>query len=274
MKALGKAAGWSAIVGLLLGSTFALGEWSGSRDQNKLIMELGNAREDITVVRNENASLEEAILESEANRQDLLDTIASLKQRPIEIEYIVVTKTTVEPIDRVVEVKTLPESHKFTWDNGLVVAEFKNLGETYKFITHPMTFSATTVISDKKTAVLFEGTSGFNDHKATLHTEVTTTKTPEHKKLEPHVGVGITGGYPSPDLRANIFGSAYHPTPSLDVGVVRLSANKTTASIGLDPVSYNLGAKLPVVTDLWLSAGADYTTDNNAQFTLSLGSKF
>lgn len=259
------------LVGLVVLSTFFVGMSFGGSSDQALLEELGQAREDIAVTKNKNVSLTQALRVSAEEQAVLLDSIATLKARPKDIEYIVRTNVVTVEKEKLVVLNDLPASYFHTWDNGLVVASFES-GEDYTFKTYPIGIESTIVITDDKTSVLVEATSTYDNKKVTLDSEVVTKALPKHKKFEPHFGVGLTGA--TWDIRANAFVSFYHPTPNLDVGSVRVSGNSDTLAIGLDPIAYNIGSRVPVITDLWISPGVDYTTNQEVQFSLNLGSKF
>jgi hypothetical protein len=261
-----------------------LGFFSGSflttlkmgSNQNELIEQLGQANESVVVEKNKNTTLLDAIENAGTEKQTLLDTIASMKSKPSEVKYIVHTVTKLVPEERVVTVKDLPASHTYSWDNGLVVAEFDTSDNQYTFTTHDLTLRGTMVVGNKDTGLLLEGsTSAHPDDWKALPVDLKVEQIPEpHKVLELNVGLGLAAMYPDPALHPSVFLSIIHPTKTFDVATIRIGSDGRTASAGLDVVSYNIGEPLPILTDVWVGAGPGINTNGAAQGAITLSSKF
>lgn len=249
--------------------------WHSTAKQDELIEQLGRANNAVATEKNKNTSLLEAIDSAGVEKQTLLDTIASMKSKPSEVKYIIRTETKLVPEERVVTVKDLPPSHKYRWENGLVVAEFETSDGQYLLTTHDLTLRGTMVVGSKDTGLMLEGaTSADPDRWETLPVDLKVEQIDSHKILELNVGLGLAASYPDPALHPSVFLSTVHPTKTLDVATIRLGSDGRTASLGVDVVSYNVGGPLPILTDIWVGAGPGINTNGVTQGTLTLSSKF
>jgi len=244
----------------------------------------------IKVVHTRNSTLIEELEVAGANRAVLLDEIASLKSKPTEIRYITKVETIIvgEPTFVTTE---LPESHTFRTDIGLAVAEFSVEGENdqpeYVFDTADLKIEADFVIAEHDSALSLRITSDLEpgtQYEVPVD-ELNVKHIKEQKLFDPHVLLGgsISAGTGTIGLAPHVGLSLLHARRGLDLVQIRLGStgertNSTTGSesrfsIGLDPVLYNIGDSLPVLTNCWLGGGATIDTSGQLSGTLSFGAK-
>ena len=108
-----------------------------------------------------------------------------------------------------------------------------------------------------------------------IHISDVSEPTPKEKiYIEPHFSIGV---YVDSKLNIEpaISISALH-YKDFDFGKFDLSLSEKV-KLGIAPVSYNLGSKVPVITDTWISLGVSWNVlDGNPYpgVDLSIGSKF
>jgi hypothetical protein len=267
-------------VSILLVACFILlvgyGLASGVSDAryNNLLGTYQSHLEEAKVVRNKNKTLSGALNALETDNDDLKSLIAELEARPKEIQYITKTETVLVPSDPIVITPDLPQEHLYTLEDNIVIARFSQDNPGYRFETYALKFRNTMVVSKNRTAASLQiQTSHDPDNWHELPIDVEVNRVSDQKLFEPHVGLGVTTGLPSPDVSGSAYVSLLHPGDNLDVLSLRLSGNQNTASLGVDPVGYNLGAHLPVFTDLWVYGGVGLNTDLQGQVNLTIGSK-
>ena len=162
---------------------------------------------------------------------------------------------------------------------GFPVARFsRTVDDTYSFETYELSFTNTLVIGPRSTAALLQLVSSGDPnviHEIPLDIQVTHIR--DRKFFEPHIGLGITTGLEVPVISGAVTGSVYttllHPADEWDILGLRLSANSEQLRAGVDVAGYNLGSRLPIFTDLWISAGASLGTNNSWSTDITLGSK-
>lgn len=207
--------------------------WHSTAKQDNLIEQLGQANDAVVTEKNKQTSLLKVIEEAGTEKQQLLDTIASMKSKPSEVEYVIRTETKLVPEERVVIVKDLPPSHKYRWENGLVVAEFETSDGQYFLTTHDLTLRGTMVVGSKDTGLMLEGATSANpDHWEVLPVDLKVEQVESHKILGLNLGLGLAASYPDPALHPSVFLSTIHPTKTLDVATIRLGSDGRTASRG------------------------------------------
>ena len=258
---------------------FLLSDCKSKKEYSLLLGESNSTIEELSVERNRSRSLAQALSGKDEEAAELREVIRSYEERPAEIRYIVRTETIIEGTEQ--KTVELPGDHLFRFENGLPVSEFRQLEEGFLFKTFDIAFDATVVISEDETAVLLAGTSSYDDERYRLPVSTTeVTRIREAKLIEPHIMVGLTGSLNigpevTGDLLVSLTFPFIHPTEDLDILSPRISANSTALQFGVDVVSYNLGAKLPIVTDLWIGAGVGGDVVNgNFGIGVTLGSKF
>lgn len=239
---------------------------------NELLDSVQITHELIEVERNKVKSIEEILVQAQDKNKDLLETIASLEARPPEIRYIVETETVLVPEDPIFVTPDLPEQYLFQLADGLTVAEFAQLPEDeFKFETYELTFHGDIAISEERTATLFQVESSYEPgvlHELPVNLDVTRAEEDALKFFEPHIMLGATVGItteaiPLPDVSASLGTTLIHPSTTVDLLGLRVSANDSTLKIGIDPVGVNVGKSLPLLNDLWILPG--FSVDHTLQ---------
>lgn len=241
---------------------------------NNLLGTYESHLEEAAVVQNTNKNLGNAIAALDTDNDDLKSLIAELKARPKEIQYVTKTETVIVASEPIVITPDLPAEHLFLLQDDIVVAKFSQENPGYKFETYSLSFRNTMVIAKNKTAASLQIQTSHDPetwHEVTVDVKV--NRTSEQKLFEPHLGLGITGGLPSPDVAGSAYVSLFHPGDPTDLLSLRLSANQNTAALGLDPIGYNLGSNLPILTDLWIYGGVSLNTQLQGQLSITIGSK-
>lgn len=226
------------------------------------------------VVKNRNQTLEGALNSLETENDDLKSLIAELEARPPEIRFITKTETVIVAEDPVLVTPDLPEEHLFTLDPELVVARFSQEEDQYRFETYDMSFRNTMVIADRGTSASLQVRTSYDDQWQEVPVDVEVSRIRDQALWEPHLGVGLTAGLRNLDITGTVFVSVLHPLEGVDLLSGRVSANNHVVALGIDPVGYNLGTRLPVLTDLWVWAGPSINTRGELAVDLTVGSKF
>jgi len=225
--------------------------------------------------KNKTSSLNKLLSESSKETEELKQLIQVLEDRPAEVRYIVRTETIIEGGTETTA--TLPASYLYRFDSGLAVAHFLSEATSYTFEIFDLKFKSQVLISEDTTGVLLSATSSFEpsiEVPIPLN-DITVTKVREHNLFEPHVLISGTLSLPTLDASVSLSTSLIHPTAYLDILSLRGSVSRDNIRIGIDPVSYNIGHKLPIITDLWITGGASIGTGSTVYSgDLSMGSKF
>ena len=166
----------------------------------------------------------------------------------------------------------LPDQHLFQLGDGITVSEFAREDEGFRFETYELAFKADIAVGEQTTAALIQLETSYEPgvwHE--VATELDVVRVDERKLFEPHIGLGITGSVPIPDVTGSVWVSFIHPTNSWDIGVARISMNNNSLRVGIDPVAYNIGDRLPVLTDTWIAPGASIKACSAYGFQLITG---
>ena len=182
-------------------------------------------------------ALSEALEASEAQREQLLKTIAELNARPTDIQYIVQTNTVLVPSEPVFITRDPPAIYRHVLQEELVVGEFRFTEGQYEFETFEFVLRGSLAISDEESALYVEGsTSADPDHWETIPVDITVQEVGiTHKVLEPRLGLAATALVPDFTFHPSLVFSYIHPTPNLDALQLRVGSDFNTASIGLAP---------------------------------------
>lgn len=260
---------------------FFISDCNAKKQYDLLLGENNSQIEELSVARNKVVSLNRLLSGKDEEAQALRDIISSYENRPAEIRYVLKTETVF--VGNTEETRELPEDYLFTFaNNGLPVSQFSVLEDGYSFTTFDISFDTTVVISEDKTAVLLEATSSHDNEPRRIElSSVEVEKVREHKIIEPHIQVGLTASLNtspiSGDMSASLSVPWLHPTPQLDLLSPRISASSNSFRLGGDFVSYNVGHKLPVLTDMWVGVGMSAILAPINQYPsidLTIGSKF
>lgn len=271
------------ILALCFVGGFFLSDCKGGSKYDELLLNSTNLEENLTTSRNRVASLEKIIGGKDEEAERLRGIINTLEERPEKIRYIVRTETVVEGRTEIVEV--LPEEYIHRFDVGLPVASVTHIDDTYQLQTADVTFTTRVVIGENQTGVQLEAVSSLEPevvYDIPVQSQVS-TRVREQKIFMPHIGAGITGslGFQEAeipvtgDLTASFYTTLFHPNENLDILGLRFSANTTGIKLGVDPVGYNIGSRIPFLTDLWIIAGVSVVPGNKyPSIDLTIGSKF
>lgn len=261
-----------AFICSLLG--YAAADMQGKAAFNELYDTFESHLEEAETVKNKNQSLAHAIAGMDTENEDLKSLIAELEVRPTQIRYITRTETVIEASDPVFITPDLPDEFLFTLDPGLVVGRFAHQDQEYLFETYDLSFLNSMIVAENKTSASLQVATSYDQVWHEIPIEVTVTNIREQKLFEPHIGIGLTVGVPTGAVTGSLYTTLLHPSENLDLLGIRVGINNDLAVLGVDPLGYNIGANLPVLTDLWLTAGPSLNTNGNLAIDLTAGSKF
>jgi hypothetical protein len=260
---------------LLFCSGFLIRDCSARAQLAPLVKDIDHSYQEIEIQKNEIKSLNETVEWLNSNNDELAALVSELRDRPSEIRYIVKTETVIQPSEPIVITPDLPDEHLFTLDGSIPVARFGTSTEGYAFETYALSFRTSLALGERTTTALLQVQSSAQpDTWFEIPTSLDVTKVSDRRFFEPHIGIGITGVLPIPDLTASLYVSLLHPNQDLDLLQPRLSFNGKQLRIGIDPLSYNIGSRLPVLTDTWIAPGVSYGTNGFWSGDLTIGTKF
>jgi hypothetical protein len=203
----------------------------------------------------------------------LSELIASLKNSPKEIEYITTVQTQLVPAEPVVVYAELPEFYTHSLYPDVSVAAFKQLGSDYVFETYTLDFRNTLVLTENNSSASLQIKSSLEDIWVDVPVSLDVTRIQDTQILAPEVGLGAMFSTrtfrPAPVLVFPIL----HPTDSIDIATPYIAIDIQSPAIGIQPISYNLGDPLPILSNLWISPTVDIGFDTTASFGISLHSK-
>lgn len=228
-----------------------------------MIEELASMYTNLQTIKNENESLHKTIL-------DLSDTntkvLALLKdQKPSQIKYITQSVTTLSPKEDKITID-LPEKYTYLLEDKIPVAEFSYKENKATFETYQLKFKQTMAIGEKKTNTLLQVSSSADDIWYDVPSEVRIVHTEEDTKypfVQPNLTLGI-GTTVSSDINTLI------PNATIGLNTIHLAESinilSPTIGVGYQPnislqlIEYNIGKPLPLIKDLWISAGPQINT--------------
>lgn len=229
----------------------------------------------IETVNNTKTTLSKELAKAQSDNQDLLQVIAQYKNKPQDIKYIVETKTVIVPSEPIYITPDLPSEYNFNLHDNLTVARFEYANKKFKFETFELTFKADVVIAKNKTSSLLKISSAYEPniwHEYPIDLSVKEITEPV-KLFTPHISLGLTVSLPKPELLVSLSMSTLH-FHDFDFLSLRISGNSNTVQLGLDPISYNIGKPLPVLTDLWISPGISIDQNLETSGTVTFSTKF
>ena len=265
---------------LIFGSGWLVRNISADSEIASLLKSHEIELQEIEVVRTRNTTLVKELEDAGSDREVLLDEIASLKSRPPEVRYITQVETVVVGEPTLIATE-LPESHVFRTQIGLPVAEFSVEGDEsqpkYLFDTADLRIKADLVIAERDSALSIRMESDLEpgtEYEVPVD-ELNVANLQNRKFFEPNILIGahVSGGPGGIGAGPQVGVSLLHPRDNLDLVQVRIGTTGGRANIGLDPVLYNLGEPLPILTNMWIGAGASVDTTGRFAGTLSVGAK-
>lgn len=280
------------VIGLFAAGYYT-SRWQTSDDYELLSQEKEALLENLKLAKNKTTNITSLLENKDRETQELKEIIRGLKEAPAKIKYIVKTKTVIKggETNEVVTVTNdcpnPPPGYQFKFENGLPVAEFRVKKEanrqTYQYETADITFKTAIVIAEDKTGVLLKASSSLEPGKefTLIAEDVTVSKIKQFSIFEPHVMLGITTSMELVPVTLDVTGTLSLPLLHLldkrfDMLAPKISFNGSSARLGLDIASYNIGHDIPIITDLWLTIGSsvDFTSGQSyPSIDLSVGSK-
>ena len=257
---------------------FFLSNYISAKKYDALLQQANASVEELSIERNRTRGLNQVLSEKDAETQRLREIIVDYENRPEQIRYIVRTETVLVGTEEVTP--ELPEEYVFRFETGLPVSRFAPTEEGFQFNTFDVTFNSTTVISEDETALSIVAVSSHEpeiEYPIAVNNEV--IKIRETKFFEPHISVGIMASLDlkpiGGDLTAAISVPLLHPNEDLDFLAPKIAFNTNSFRAGVDVVGYNVGSHIPILTDLWISAGISGQIGNEApSIDITIGSKF
>jgi hypothetical protein len=259
------------VSGALLG--WAWREDEANKEQLALLQSLEYNTEELSIARVKTTTLSKVIKEAQTENLILHEIIAALENQAPKIKYIVKTETQLVAAEPEIIYTTIPTKHQHVLDNGLVVADFLSNGKTYAFTTYDLQFRTTLVLADNKSVAKLEASSSFDETWYPTETTLEVSRVDDQQFFEPHIMVGLTTSVPPFNLQASLVSTLLHRNQWDFVGI-RLSGSQESFAIGLDPIYYNLGHDLPVLTDAWIGLGVSTDLYGQPSGSLTIGTKF
>lgn len=264
------------VIVLLL--AFIAGAQVTAHNKNKVINELlvqgADLHTEIVAARNKSKDLTTIINKLETEQTSLKQLIRELKDRPAEVQYVTKVETVLVPEKEIVYVEKLPDNyvHKI---QDIPVASFTQLADGYEFRTFELHFQGLIVTGNSSsTALLQVESSGDTGIVHEIPIELVVYKNKVRKVIEPHIGVGLTVSVPTMTASGSFIISWWHPFENLDAVSARISLNTKEIKLGLDLVSYNIGAHIPLLTDTWIGIGPDINQNLEPAGSITVWSKF
>lgn len=225
---------------------------------------------EINVSKIENQNLHKALFTKEKENKELLELIKSLNTKPENIKYIVKTETKLIPSEPIFITSDIPKEYLFKMQNGLVTGRFAYTDE-FIFESYELDLKTDLIIANNKTSALTKIKSSYDNQWLGTPMQLSVTNvTPKQNILEPQIAVGVTLDN---KLKPNIslISSNIH-YKDFDFVNLRFSYGNG-ASVGLDPISYNIGKPLPILTNAWLAPGVNLNTNDQVNYSLTLSAK-
>jgi cell division protein FtsB len=228
---------------------------------------------ELATTRNEKRNLSDTVDRLSDENTNLNAMIADLQARPQDVKYIIRTETVLEPSEPVVVYTELPENYVHYLNKDIPVAEFNSFEGNYEFKTYGLSFRNTLVVGEKDTVALLQVASSADEiwHEVPISIDVVNTEE-KFPNFDPEIaiGLGISSSTLSPAGVVAL--PLVHLTPGVDIAVPAIHIAETPAA-ALYLGSANIGAPLPLVDDLWLSAGPTLDTNLQVGVGLAIGSK-
>lgn len=259
---------------LIFSAGYLLAHKKTSATYETLLLDQTILQEGLQVADNKVRSLNKLLSEQNEETRQLKQTIQALEERPEKIRYVIRTETVIEGSTETTT--SLPPSYIHRFSNNLAVAQFIAKDNEYTFETFNVNFSTQVVLSEDSTGVILTATSVYEpENPVTIPIEdIEVIRVRKDKLFEPHILIGGTLSIPDIDTSLSLSTSLIHPNEYLDILTLRGSISNDSIRLGVDPISYNLGYKIPVITDLWVTAGASIGTGMFPyNFDLTVGSK-
>lgn len=248
------------IAGLILIAFFAFGFASTYLSNLQLKKNLNDAYstntellEKNTLAKTEYKDLAAIYDDSRIEIDNLNSQLEALKKRPSEIKYVVRTETKILK-ENVYVTPELPKEYLFQNDEGLVFGRFAS-AEEYTFESFDIDLTAQLVMTERSNSLSLKGTSSYDNKEIELPVELTVIKQEqkEDQLLQPNLHLGLTASFP-PGAYGTLGVSLLQYKDFRFLGLnANLSSNDVIGSF--DPVMYNIGQPLPLVDDLYISAG-------------------
>jgi len=269
-----------AMVLLLLsfGSGLWVADYRVEKQVEDLLRGIEVTHKEFESTRNKNTTLVAALKKAGDESTVLKEQIVSLQDKPSEIKYIMHSETILEGAPAVTSAE--PTDYVFRFSNGLPVAAFEAADAGFQYNVASLTLNASLVISQNQSVMSLIAISDMEPDKQyelpieELHVQ----HIQERKLFNPNlILLGSRNFGSSPITHVGLSAVLLHPRADLSLVGLRLSAPSGSDGLdpilGFDPIYYNIGDRLPVITNLWVGAGVSTTLDGAVSPTLSIGGK-
>lgn len=218
----------------------------------------------LQVVRNEKQDLEKLVDELMQDNVDLQQMISATGGRT-ETRYIQTIKTILVPEEPKAVFEILPPEylHKY---GPLVIASFQQVQGKYEFRTYELGVAITVVVGEDHSTAVTMIASSYDSTILEVPTDLQIIDVQKHRVLDPRLHLGLAA---STDL---------HVYPYLGLSILSVKDMSFLApGIGLDRAQVdaarlNIGKSLPLVDDLWIGAGANYSYQGTPGIQLTVSS--
>jgi hypothetical protein len=237
--------------------------------------------QEVDSTRNQNMSLDQVVASLGKEVTHLTELLGAAKTPNTKIEYVIQTQTKLVPMEPIVVYPELPSEYTFKLSNGIVVAKFEQTPpDKFAFITYELQVRNTLVIGEDKSAVSTQVASSQDGiwHDVPSELIAASIDQPRYHKAAVQLGLGASSTY-MPALRSELLIPELvvtipwlHATQQLDLLTPGITIGKYPYA-SLYMLGYNIGKPIPLVDDLWLSAGASLDTYSNPGATVALTTK-
>lgn len=227
---------------------------------------------ELATERMDNANIYSLLEDSDLYAETLEQQISALESKPQKVKYVIRTEV-VLTASPVVTVKEIPDDYTFRLSNGLAVAGIERQADTYDLVTYDLLYKGQLVVTEKQANVsVFVSSSEAPTDWKEVPVALTALSTEHKTTIEPHLGVAMAVQYPL-DLSAGIWSTIVHTPKNVDIGGLTVLVDNDSATFGVIPLAYNLGAPLPLFTNIWLAPAVTIDTHASPGASLLLGAK-
>lgn len=240
------------------------------KEKDAFSFALENVQSDYSAVKNERVKEKALYSQLSAENKELLKEVLILKKRKQKVEYITETKYITETVEKIIT--KMPDSYLYQTSYGMPVCLYEKLSsDQHSFKTLPAEYSVSIISSKEETLVKVKAKSLFDGNYYKIPLEDITTKTikvapPQEDFFQTDLSIGfaITSTIETPTS----LGVSFMEYKDFNFLKINLLIDNTP-SLGVSPVSWNLGSKLTLIQDLSLEAGLEVQPSPNAYFGLS-----
>lgn len=251
-------------------AVFGLGAGLGrscSSDKITVAPEETKIPEIIAVDLSETVTLRDEIKRLKEENSELLKSVKKSQVRSV----VRVTAESPEPTV-IFQSKFIPDHYSYKIGD-VTIAEFDaEENEGYRFTTHKIMIGGTVLVGSDTSSSQITMSSDYGDQTVILPSTLEVTKIKERVRvIDPQVQLGVYTEIPL-DVGGLVSIPFIHPTNDIDILSPTVLVGENL-SFGIQGISYNVGKPIPILTNVWTSAGASMDLDGKVSGFLSIGAK-